>query len=624
MRPAAAAAACSAAVLVVAFVLVPATPAAAGAGEPCVTSELQPVQGGSQHLAGSVPVVFIHGIISGAEMWNASTPGSIAYQAARMSGMTAWTFSYQPQSLDWVTNAAIGPAFATAVACLASTSGRRVVVVAHSMGGLATQEALAIADPGGGTVADHVAEVITIGTPYQGSELLTAMQLARRGAEVNPSDYPLAVLGEAVLSACAGHTSGICALPAVLPSQVGKDLESNSAAIRNLPPWPVGVPVLDIAGDMGLSFGVGPFVVHRFDVGDVAVTVGSATAHDTAAAPVVKHCHSLTLLGAVYGDPGPCFHTHLVNDGDITAAVLAAIRSAAAPTAMVDVAPVTTSGQPKAADMIVNGGSAQSCEAGSDSAGQAYRCFSSGGILDPCWIDNADPAQATVLCQEQPWATRIVRLTVPAGGLEPFFGPALPIDRNAPWGVQLSDGERCIAEQGAHDNFNGRIVDYACGSKYGHVLLRTLNRSLPQWTYQSAYFNGASGYAAGPTEQVSIAWYANPDNGAATDARANDCTATALAYAAQAYEAAHNNPDGALPEINAQACDAGYAEMIFTQTARPPGYTAAYAFKASASGWQVIGNSDYILPGQFGIPVNVGKTINRSLSSVSKNENVAF
>ena len=83
-------------------------PAAAVSGS-CVTSQLQPVPGSGTSLAGSTPVVFIHGIISSASMWKASTPGAIAYQAARISGVTAWTFNYGPDSLDWVTNPAIGP-----------------------------------------------------------------------------------------------------------------------------------------------------------------------------------------------------------------------------------------------------------------------------------------------------------------------------------------------------------------------------------------------------------------------------------------------------------------------------------------------------------------------------------
>src|SRR5579875_1959791 len=240
----------AAAVLLATGTAVPAVAPAAAASASCVTGQLQPVPGGSTSLAGSTPVVFIHGIISSARMWKASTPGSIAYQTARISGVTAWTFDYQPDSLDWVTSQAIGPAFASRLACLAQFSGQSVIVVAHSMGGLATQEAAAQADPYGGTVGDHLRKVITISTPYQGSELLTAMQLARTASLshvlLDPPDWLEAALGEAVLSACAGHTSGICALPAVLTAPIGTALKLHSSQIAALPRWPDQLPVLDI------------------------------------------------------------------------------------------------------------------------------------------------------------------------------------------------------------------------------------------------------------------------------------------------------------------------------------------------------------------------------------------
>ena len=124
-------------------------------------------------------------------------------------------------------------------------------------------------------------------------------------------------------------------------------------------------------------------------------------------------------------------------------------------------------------------------------------------------------------------------------------------------------------------------------------------------------------------ERVTTAWYANPDNGAAFDDKADDCSATALAYAAQAYEVSHGDPSGPLPEVNAQACDADYAEMVFTPSA-PPSYTAAYAFKASPAGWQEIGHGGYIPPGSFGMPANVGRTINNMLTSGPQTEQVPF
>src|SRR5215469_7341016 len=91
--PMAAISAAVAAALAGCLVVPAAAPAVAQASVSCVTSQLRQVPGGSTSLAGSVPVLFIHGIISDAQMWKPATPGSIAYQAARISGITAWTFN---------------------------------------------------------------------------------------------------------------------------------------------------------------------------------------------------------------------------------------------------------------------------------------------------------------------------------------------------------------------------------------------------------------------------------------------------------------------------------------------------------------------------------------------------
>jgi hypothetical protein len=494
------------------------------------------------------------------------------------------------------------------------------MVVGHSMGGLATQFALG---QDHGQVAADTAELITIGTPFQGSLPLSIAEKVINGAPLVSRLNPEVVAVEALLSACAGiadHSdSNPCWLASALRSPVGTALETNSPSIAKLPAWPADVPVFDTAGDMKVFVGVHGRGLD-IDFGDGAGTVSSATAHDSAGAPLVEHCVK-PIYDFLQIDRDLCFHTSLPHNPAIVSAILAAVRAQTQPTAVIDLAPVNAAGQPNPAEAIIKGGTAQ-CEAGSDSVPQAYRCFSGGGIADPCWLDNADPGQATVLCQEKPWSTQIVRFSVPAGGLEPFFGPPQPIDPGSPWGVQLSDGERCIAVQGTHDSFDGKVVDYGCGPNHNHVLLRSLDKSSPSWTYQSAYLRGAS-YTPGPVEHVRTAWYASPDNGAAADDKQNDCTATALAYAAQAYEAAHNNPDGALPDINAQACDAGYAEIVFTQSA-PPGYTAAIAFRSSPSGWQEIGSANIILPGNFGIPPSVATSINNELSASPQSEQVAF
>ena len=311
-------------------------------------------------------------------------------------------------------------------------------------------------------------------------------------------------------------------------------------------------------------------------------------------------------------------------EGALAAAFIARLGWSGLPSGTItaDMAPVNADGQPAAGYTITDGGTAQSCEAGSDVAPQAYRCFAGNDVYDPCWLDNADATQDSVLCQPDPGEASAVRFTVASGGLPAFLGAPQPVNPTFPWGVRLADGEDCAAVQGTHDIDNGKIVDYACGSDYEHVLLRPVHRAASLWTFQSAYSHG-TGYRPGPVEDVTTAWYAVPDNGAAVDARANDCTATALAYAAQAYEAAHNDPDGPLPVINAQACDAGYAETVFTASGGP-GYTATLAFKASPAGWQEIGSSDYITPGSFGMPTSAGQAINNSLTASSQHESVAF
>jgi pimeloyl-ACP methyl ester carboxylesterase len=316
-------------VALLALALTPVSPAQAAPGAAdCVTSQLRQVSapGSAQQLMGSVPVVFIHGILSTAAMWDGSSATSIAGQAARMRGATAWTFNYGPWNLDWVTNPAIGPAFAEAVSCLAQSSGHQVVIVAHSMGGLAAQFAVAQPDAYGGMVADHVAEVITIGTPYQGSWLLSAVQALRIGAAWT---YPAAYLvaAEAITSECAGSKSGICSLLNVAPSPVGTALELKSTAIKDLSPWPAGLQVYNVAGDIQLVQLVAGSLSSSVDVGDLAVLTDSATAHETTGKSFEEKCGTETLWNLIHGNGGPCYHVNLPSDPDVIQTVVTSIRA---------------------------------------------------------------------------------------------------------------------------------------------------------------------------------------------------------------------------------------------------------------------------------------------------------
>ena len=178
--------------------------------------------------------------------------------------------------------------------------------------------------------------------------------------------------------------------------------------------------------------------------------------------------------------------------------------AATSPTGVLNVRPVDASGHLAAGyfvQQVVSGG----CSPGSDLGTSAYRCSgtTNHSVYDPCWAEGS-PAKS-VLCLDSPWSMSPTRLTLsgPLTALPPP-GPVVP-----PWGLQLANGLKCTAYQGAHSQFNGRAVDYYCGGTYtGPVVLRGIDLSRPVWVVQTATPNGAGGYTMGPTVPVSTAWNA--------------------------------------------------------------------------------------------------------------------
>ncbi|MHB1536506.1 MAG: hypothetical protein ACYC1D_18225, partial [Acidimicrobiales bacterium] len=168
-------------------------------------------------------------------------------------------------------------------------------------------------------------------------------------------------------------------------------------------------------------------------------------------------------------------------------------------------APVDMTGQPLPSVAITTVASGH-CAAGSDVIGnvEVYRCFSGNGVYDPCWADTA----GGVLCMAAPWSTTAVH--IPAAGIPPGVD-VTSTNLGSPWAVQLTSGGRCIAMQGAHSSYQGKVIDFGCsgGPTPGLALLRGVDRSAQYWTYQSVVSSGAA-LSAGPTESVSTAWYAGP------------------------------------------------------------------------------------------------------------------
>lgn len=153
------------------------------------------------------------------------------------------------------------------------------------------------------------------------------------------------------------------------------------------------------------------------------------------------------------------------------------------------------------------GGPPGGCWPGSTVASAAYRCFTTNNlVVDPCWVDGAARSRS-VLCLGAPWSTNVVRLRL-SGQLDPLPPPRQAVE---PWGLRLSNGWGCLAGQGTHDQFNGRVVFYNCdGWRSGRVVLLGINRSQPLWRAQTATRSTRGVYRTGPSVAVLSAWYAKP------------------------------------------------------------------------------------------------------------------
>jgi pimeloyl-ACP methyl ester carboxylesterase len=200
----------------------------------------------------------------------------------RLPDVSTYTFDYSRDSLDWVTSPPVGPRLAEAINCLAAATGRKVVIVAHSMGGLAARAAQAQPDAVTGVpTSDHVGLVVTVGTPWLGSQVLAIADHASDAASrIAP---PLGAGLRVAVTVCGFiaerfPTAGMCGYGGVPGSAAGRAMVPGSPELAALPPWGAGVQVHAVATRVILQvhpgLGAVPFPV---DVGDVPVSVESAT-----------------------------------------------------------------------------------------------------------------------------------------------------------------------------------------------------------------------------------------------------------------------------------------------------------------------------------------------------------
>jgi hypothetical protein len=103
------------------------------------------------------------------------------------------------------------------------------------------------------------------------------------------------------------------------------------------------------------------------------------------------------------------------------------------------------------------------------SRGGAYRCMAGNDILDPCFAAASHPRE--VACAPNPFSTRIVmfKLSKPLpSGTTPMTQSLQP--HNQPWGLRLTNGDKCTFAWGATDVVRGERLNYSCEGKDGWII----------------------------------------------------------------------------------------------------------------------------------------------------------
>lgn len=257
------------------------------------------------------PVLMVHGQNGNPDVWSDSNV-SMSSTVSRVKDTEVVTpFDYEDVHSEWVTNKEIGPKLAEYIDCLSQNSLKgggkgKVIVVAHSMGSLATRYALS-QTVNGRKVADAAGLVVTIGAPNLGS---LGANLCEELAKVKVNPQP-----------CQGS-----ATPAM---KVG------SKELTELPLFPPLVPVKTIAGDVTLNTVILPPPPTSVPVyvrvpmnGDLVVSVKSASKFSTQSGrgDGEKQFACDGWLPIPSNSDAPCEHSNLLKMPEVQQEVKASIE----------------------------------------------------------------------------------------------------------------------------------------------------------------------------------------------------------------------------------------------------------------------------------------------------------
>jgi hypothetical protein len=107
----------------------------------------------------------------------------------------------------------------------------------------------------------------------------------------------------------------------------------------------------------------------------------------------------------------------------------------------------------------------------------AWRCEAGGRTFDPCFV-KAGTNRKEALCPQSPWVGDSVQINVSLP-LDNAQNETLDMSRTYPWGIELSNGERCLAVYST-EVYEEMPIRYRCTNE--NLLLGYLQRCKTTWS----------------------------------------------------------------------------------------------------------------------------------------------
>lgn len=233
----------------------------ASAVQACATgSGVNPPQTAAE--TNRTPVILVHGLWSNPEMWSG------VKRVLGNSSVASYAFDYESVNSVWIAKGNTAQRLANTIVCYSKLyGGKKVIVVAHSMGGLLTRQALDGAAYGT-FVKDVVGHVITIGTPHLGATIALPSYLTN----IAMCSLVFAWRGAEALALC----------DRMQDSEAVAAMRPGSPQLQALPKLPSGITVMAIAGEVSRQICVPWGCSAKVSTNsDLIVPVASATAEYT-------------------------------------------------------------------------------------------------------------------------------------------------------------------------------------------------------------------------------------------------------------------------------------------------------------------------------------------------------